>query len=86
MVNKVSIMAPIRIGFIGLSKTGWATTAHIPYLSSSSKFKIVAICNSSVQSAREAVELYKLPADTATYGDPEGSRVPHPFLRNIFLF
>jgi hypothetical protein len=65
-------MAPIRIGFLGLSKTGWATTAHIPYLSTSPKFKIVAICNSSMQSAREAVDLYKLPADTATYGDPEG--------------
>lgn len=65
-------MSPIRIGFIGLSKTGWATTAHIPYLLSTPKFKIVAICNSSVQSAREAVQLYKLPAETRTYGDPEG--------------
>lgn len=72
-------MAQIRIGFIGLSKTGWAITAHIPYLSTSPKFKIVAICNSSVQSAREAVELYKLPAGTAAYGDPEGSRVPLSF-------
>jgi predicted dehydrogenase len=78
-------MTPIGIGFIGLSKTGWATTAHIPYLSSSSKFKIVAICNSSVQSAREAVELYKLPAETASYGDPDDAELLVYALKSFFL-
>lgn len=64
-------MEPIRVGFVGLSKTGWASYAHFPFLASSPKYQIVAICNTSVESAREAVKLYQLPTETKAYGDPE---------------
>ena len=69
-------MAPIRVAVIGLSssaKTSWASTAHLPYLLSKrgqSKFKIVALLNSSVQAAKDAISTYNLPSDTRTYGDP----------------
>lgn len=65
-------MAPIRVGFLGLSKAGWARGAHLPFLKSSEKYQIVAICNSSVKSSKEAIKLYDLPAETKAYGDPEG--------------
>jgi len=64
-------MAPIRVGFIGLSKTGWAPGAHLPYLKESDKYEIVAICNSSVESSQEAIKTYSLPASTKAYGNPE---------------
>ncbi|KAL3417618.1 oxidoreductase family protein [Phlyctema vagabunda] len=64
-------MAPIRVGFIGLSKSGWALNAHLPYLKASDKFEIVAIQNSSVESAQEAIETHGLPASTKAYGDPQ---------------
>jgi predicted dehydrogenase len=66
-------MAPIRVGFLGLSKSGWAPGAHLPYLQESLDYEIVAICNSSVESSKEAIKLYSLPATTKAYGDPEGS-------------
>lgn len=70
-------MAPIRIGFIGLSSsatTQWASRAHLPYLLSPrgrEKYQIVALLNSSVESARAAIAQYGLPAETRAYGDPE---------------
>ena len=65
-------MAPIRIGLIGLSaKPGaWANVAHLPYLLQSSKYKIVALANSSVASAEAAIEEHNLPADVKAYGSP----------------
>lgn len=70
-------MAPIRLGIIGLSasaKTSWASTAHLPYLLSArgrTKYTIVALCNSTVASARAAIGTYGLdPAATRAYGDP----------------
>lgn len=63
-------MAPTRIGFIGLSAAGWGPSAHLPYLQVSDKYEIVAVCNSSVESAQHAIELYKLPSSTKAYGDP----------------
>lgn len=78
------IMAPIRVGFIGLSKSGWAPLAHFPYLNASKDYQIVAICNSTVESAKEAV-LYNLPAETRTYGDPEGMSSAF-YLCNFILF
>ena len=65
-------MAPIKVGFLGLSKSGWAPGAHLPYLQASPDYEIVAICNSSVESSKEAIKLYKLPESTKAYGDPEG--------------
>jgi predicted dehydrogenase len=70
--NESTSMAPIRVGFLGLSKTGWAPGAHLPYLKASPDYEIVAICNSSVASSEEAIKLYSLPATTKAYGNPQG--------------
>lgn len=70
-------MAPIRVAYIGLSATAatsWAANAHLPYLLSArgrAKYEIVALCNSSVEAAKRAIEKFKLPAGTRAYGDPE---------------
>lgn len=70
-------MAPIRLAIIGLSSsavTSWASSAHIPYLLSARgriKYNIVALCNSSVESAKKAIRAYDLDVDkTRAYGDP----------------
>ncbi|KAH7354840.1 NAD-binding Rossmann fold oxidoreductase family protein [Rhexocercosporidium sp. MPI-PUGE-AT-0058] len=64
-------MPPIRVGFIGLSASGWAPGAHLPYLKHSNKYQIVAVCNSSVESSKAAIVKYELPQSTRAYGDPE---------------
>lgn len=74
-------MAPIKVGFIGLSSnaagrpfdgTKWANNAHLKYLQENEgKYKIVALLNSSKKSAKLAAEENDL-GDVATYGDPEG--------------
>ncbi|KAF2115540.1 hypothetical protein BDV96DRAFT_493563 [Lophiotrema nucula] len=65
-------MAPIRIGFIGLaSGQAWSVWAHLPYLKSTPKYKIVALCNSNVERAQAAIKAHGLPADTKAYGSPE---------------
>lgn len=69
-------MAPIRLGIIGLSATNvgsWASVAHLPYLLSprgKAHYRIVALCNSSVESARLAIETFQLPPETRAYGSP----------------
>ncbi|KAJ4416008.1 hypothetical protein N0V82_007035 [Gnomoniopsis sp. IMI 355080] len=70
-------MEPIRLGIIGLSSsavTSWASSAHLPYLTSPrglAKYRIVALCNSSVESAKAAIKTFRLdPATTKAYGDP----------------
>lgn len=66
---------PVRIGLIGLSKSAavsWASAAHLPYLLSPrgrARFEIAALCNTSVESARRAVEAFELAPGTKTYGD-----------------
>ncbi|KAM7194678.1 hypothetical protein V8F20_007870 [Naviculisporaceae sp. PSN 640] len=70
--------ATIRVALIGLSSsaksgTSWASGAHLPYLISErgrSKFQIVALLNSSVQAAKDAIAAYNLPPETRAYGDP----------------
>ena len=68
-------MAPIRVGLTGLSAaatgTGWAASAHLPYLQNSPHYTITALCNSSVESAKKAIEAHNLPAETKAYGSPE---------------
>ncbi|RFU74812.1 oxidoreductase family [Trichoderma arundinaceum] len=70
-------MAPIRTAIVGLSAsaiTSWASAAHLPYLLSArgrEKYQIVALCNSSVEAAKRAIELFKLPPETKAYGDPQ---------------
>jgi predicted dehydrogenase len=70
-------MAPIRVAIIGLStsaKTSWAAAAHLPYLISPrgrERYTIVALCNSSLQAAQQAIKSYGLPTETKAYGDPQ---------------
>lgn len=74
-------MAPIRVAIIGLSSAtgeataspggGWAASAHLPYLIANPHYEIVALCNSSIDSAKAAVKKYDLPAKTKTYGSSE---------------
>ncbi len=70
-------MAPIKIGFIGLSSSEsskWATQAHLPYLLSShgrQKYEIVALLNSSEEAARAAIAKHGLAPSTRAYGKPE---------------
>jgi predicted dehydrogenase len=65
-------MAPIRVGFIGLSSgQSWAVWAHLPYLKNTSKYEIVALCNSSVESAQAAIKAHGLPSSVKAYGSSE---------------
>jgi predicted dehydrogenase len=68
-------MSKIRVGIVGLSAsatgTGWANSAHLPYLLKSSHYTITALCNSSVSAAQKAVKAYSLPDSTKAYGSPE---------------
>lgn len=64
-------MAPIRVGFIGLSaKPSWAMRAHLPYFQDSAHYTITALCNSSEESARTAISAHSLPGSTKAYGSP----------------
>ncbi|KAF2730100.1 NAD-P-binding protein [Polyplosphaeria fusca] len=65
-------MAPIRVGFIGLgSGQAWSVWAHLPYLKSSPKYEIVALCNSSVERAQAAIKTHELPNTVKAYGSAE---------------
>lgn len=71
-------MAPIRVGIIGLGATGpalgpgaWAVAAHLASFVPSPHYEIVAVCNSSVESARRSIEYHKLPSTVKAYGNPE---------------
>ncbi|KAG9693187.1 NAD-binding Rossmann fold oxidoreductase family protein, partial [Aureobasidium melanogenum] len=71
-------MAPIKIGLVGLSTsstaTNWAVLAHLPYLQSDhgrNLYEIIALCNSSVESARKSVKHFGLAESIKTYGSPE---------------
>ncbi|KAL2672157.1 hypothetical protein Neosp_012855 [[Neocosmospora] mangrovei] len=68
-------MAPTRLGIIGLSPHpgSWAAAAHLPYLLSphgKAHYKIVALCNSTTESAHSAIKTLGLPSDTRAYGNP----------------
>lgn len=69
-----SNMPPIHVGIVGLSASskgvGWAASAHFPYLQASTKYELVALCNSSKSSAENAIAHFKLPASTRAYGSP----------------
>ncbi|POR33158.1 Galactose/lactose metabolism regulatory protein-like protein [Tolypocladium paradoxum] len=69
-------MPPIPTAIIGLSAsaiTSWASSARLPYLPSTrdrENYTIVALCNSSVETAKRAIETYGLAPETRAYGDP----------------
>ncbi|CAF0921690.1 unnamed protein product [Adineta ricciae] len=58
----------INIGFIGLSKGRWAEHAHATYLQNSSIYKIKALANSTLESAKSAAETFGI---DKYYGTPE---------------
>ncbi|KAI1360483.1 oxidoreductase [Xylaria arbuscula] len=77
-------MAPIRIGIVGLRPVPegglkgainpgyWAANAHLPALKALPEdYEIVAVCNSSVESASKAIEQYSLRDSTKAYGNVE---------------
>ncbi|KAG4438429.1 hypothetical protein IFR05_006082 [Cadophora sp. M221] len=71
--------SPTRVGLIGLSGTpadkyegtNWAASAHLPYLLKSSHYEIVALLNSSVESAQASIVKHGLPSSVKAYGRPE---------------
>ncbi|KAH8810712.1 putative oxidoreductase [Xylogone sp. PMI_703] len=71
-------MSPIRVGLIGLGReTGgsavgvWAIKTHLPYLLASPKYEIVALGNSTVESAKASIAYHKLGQHVKAYGSPE---------------
>jgi len=71
-------MAPIRVGIIGLSSskhTGhagtWAASTHLPALQNLPEYEVVALANSTVESAKKSIAAHNLPATTKAYGTPE---------------
>ncbi|KAL6825514.1 hypothetical protein J3E69DRAFT_355515 [Trichoderma sp. SZMC 28015] len=72
-------MAPIRVGLIGLTvgdgkslgNGAWGIAAHLPTYINSPNYEIVALCNSSVDAAKQSIAYHKLPATTKAYGSPE---------------
>lgn len=67
---------PLKVAIIGLSAsavTSWAGTAHLPYFLSEEgrkHYDIAALCNSSEDAARRAIQHYGLPQTTKAYGNP----------------
>lgn len=58
----------IRIGFVGLSPRGsWASIAHFPYLRQAARYRITAICNSSLARAEAAKQAFGLPPTVNVY-------------------
>lgn len=76
MAGATNATLPLRTGMIGLSAsavTSWAAGAHLPALlhpHGQKNYKITALCNSSVDAAKAAIEAFKLPEDTKAYGSP----------------
>lgn len=72
-------MAPIRVGIIGLSPSDnfpspgtWTAASHLPaLLSMPDEYEIVALANSTVESAKRSAAAHNLPASVKTYGSPE---------------
>ncbi|PNP47997.1 hypothetical protein THARTR1_10416 [Trichoderma harzianum] len=71
-------MAPVKVGIIGLGATGpalgpgaWAVAAHLASFVPSPHYEIVAVCNSSVESAQRSIDFHKLPSTVKAYGNPE---------------
>lgn len=65
-------MPPIKIGIIGVSAgQSWAVWGHLPYLKNTTKYEIVAICNSSVASAEAAIKAHGLSSSVKAYGSYE---------------
>ena len=71
------IIAPTRLGVIGLSSRGWAASALVPPLlhpTLSDKYTITALCTTSLESAKAAAEKYskELGHTVTPYSLPDG--------------
>src|SRR5687768_9487116 len=72
-------MAPIRVGIIGLAAkdspmfaAGEWGVQHFKALRELPSYEIVAVCNSSAESAQKSIAFHKLdPATVKAYGSPE---------------
>lgn len=51
-------MSPIKVGVIGLSSTGWASTALAPGLLNAPSFSLTAVSTSSAASAEVSAQKY----------------------------
>ncbi|KAL3298824.1 nad-binding rossmann fold oxidoreductase family protein [Colletotrichum asianum] len=63
---------PIKVGFVGLSSQpawSWSVAAHLPYFATTSNYRIVALQNSSTETAKKAARIHNLGKDIAAYGD-----------------
>jgi predicted dehydrogenase len=49
----------------------WAVNAHLPYLLASPKYKVVAVSNSSVESASASIKANNLEAEVKAYGSAQ---------------
>ena len=72
-------MPPIRVGLIGLGpkptigfRLGlWSALAHLPSIEALPEYQLVAIANSTAESARKAIVTHGLPDTVKAYGSPE---------------
>ena len=71
-------MEPIGVGIVGLctsndpTKAGaWAAIAHLPFLRKSPKYRIAALCNSSVSAAELSIAHHGLDDNVNAYGSPK---------------
>lgn len=70
-------MPQIKVGLVGLSsrsKSKWGPMSHLPYFLSArgkEKFQVVAVQNSSAESAQQAIKDFGLPPTARAYGNPE---------------
>lgn len=51
-------MAPIKVGFVGLSSSGWASSVLAPSLLNSDRFTLAAVSTTSSESANASAEKY----------------------------
>ncbi|KAA8568281.1 hypothetical protein EYC84_007317 [Monilinia fructicola] len=73
-------MYPIRVGIVGVGTPSpsepagsgtWGALTHLPALRASPRYKIVAITNSTVESAKTSIAFHKLDAEVKAYGSAE---------------
>ncbi|KAH8680852.1 hypothetical protein BX600DRAFT_428829 [Xylariales sp. PMI_506] len=68
----------IKVGLIGLGDNSqrmtfgtWGAMTHLPSILALPDYEIVAVANSTVESARKSIKANGLPARTRAYGSPE---------------
>jgi len=65
---------PLRVAIVGANRDyGWGGSAHMKALSSLPDFKVVAVCNSTEDSARSNAEHFNVPDAYSSIGDLAGA-------------